>query len=191
MVTDPAGNATYEPRSPEEMEKLATLARSAIGYDEARGDKVEIVNMQFARPDDLGTGDNALLGPLGLDKSDMFRIAEMALLGTVGILVLLLVVRPLMARLLETPAPADAVEQQMLLAGQPQPMAALTGPTMSAETGDDMEDGSAIQQEDNMIDVKQVEGRVKASSVKRVGEIIERHPEEAVGILRHWMYQDA
>src|SRR3546814_1385338 len=53
MVTDPAGNATYEPRSPEEMEKLATLARSAIGYDEARGDKVEIVNMQFARPDDL------------------------------------------------------------------------------------------------------------------------------------------
>src|SRR3546814_3829251 len=63
MVTDPAGNATYEPRSPEEMEKLATLARSAIGYDEARGDKVEIVNMQFARPDDLGTGDNALLGP--------------------------------------------------------------------------------------------------------------------------------
>src|SRR3546814_2948015 len=91
----------------------------------------------------------------------MFRIAEMALLGTVGILVLLLVVRPLMARLLETPAPADAVEQQMLLAGQPQPMAALTGPTMSSETGDDMEDGSAIQQEDNMIDVKQVEGRVK------------------------------
>src|SRR3546814_8356351 len=70
-------------------------------------------------------------------------------------------------------------------------MAALTGPTMSSETGDDMEDGSAIQQEDNMIDVKQVEGRVKASSVKRVGEIIERHPEEAVGILRHWMYQDA
>src|SRR3546814_12279316 len=99
-------------------------------------------------------------------SSDVCSSDLMALLGTVGILVLLLVVRPLMARLLETPAPADAVEQQMLLAGQPQPMAALTGPTMSSETGDDMEDGSAIQQEDNMINVKQVEGRVKASSVK-------------------------
>src|SRR3546814_18460138 len=65
MVTDPAGNATYEPRSPEEMEKLATLARSAIGYDEARGDKVAIVNMQFARPDDPGPADNALPGPPG------------------------------------------------------------------------------------------------------------------------------
>src|SRR3546814_3947698 len=79
-------------------------------------------------------------------SSDVCSSDLMALLGTVGILVLLLVVRPLMARLLETPAPADAVEQQMLLAGQPQPMAALTGPTMSSETGDDMEDGSAIQQ---------------------------------------------
>src|SRR3546814_11815461 len=80
-------------------------------------------------------------------SSDVCSSDLMALLGTVGILALLLVVRPLMARLLETPAPADAVEQQMLLAGQPQPMAALTGPTMSSETGDAMEDGSAIQQE--------------------------------------------
>src|SRR3546814_12200371 len=92
-------------------------------------------------------------------SSDVCSSDLMALLGTVGILVLLLVVRPLMARLLETPAPADAVEQQMLLAGQPQPMAALTGPTMSSETGDDMEDGRANQQEDNMIDVKQEIGR--------------------------------
>src|SRR3546814_7929314 len=46
-----------------------------------------------------------------------------------------------------------------------------TGPTMSSETGDDMEDGSAIQQEDNMIDVKQVEGRVKARSEEHTSEL--------------------
>jgi flagellar M-ring protein FliF len=32
---------------------------------------------------------------------------------------------------------------------------------------------------------------VKASSLKKVGEIIEKHPEEAVSILRTWMYQES
>jgi len=111
----------------------------------------------------------------------------------VGILVLLLVVRPLMARLLDSAAaPAEAMgEQQMLIAGQPQAMAALAGPSATAIVGEVDEDGEPTMTEEGMIDVKQVEGRVKASSVKRVGEIIERHPDEAVGILRHWMYQDA
>lgn len=192
-VTDASGTTSYEARSPEEMEKLAALVRSAIGFDADRGDKVEIVNMQFARPDEIGTDGTDGLGPLGLEKSDIFRIAEMALLGIVGILVLLLVVRPLMARLLDSAAaPAEAMgEQQMLIAGQPQAMAALAGPSAAAIVGEVDEDGEPTMTEEGMIDVKQVEGRVKASSVKRVGEIIERHPDEAVGILRHWMYQDA
>ena len=42
---------------------------------------------------------------------------------------------------------------------------------------------------DEMIDLDRVEGRVKASSVKKVGEIVNKHPEEAVAILRNWMYQ--
>ncbi|MFN4089773.1 MAG: flagellar basal-body MS-ring/collar protein FliF [Alphaproteobacteria bacterium] len=191
------GVPTYRPRTAEELEQIAALVRSAIGYDEARGDKVEIVNMPFARPDGVGSDGDAGIGPLGLEKTDMFRIAEIALLGIVGILVLLLVVRPLMARLLESiPGPAaETVEQQMLLPGQTTPLPALAGP---AGTGLAVAVGGVAGQDDggdafeeSMIDVKQVDGRVKASSVNRIGEIIERHPDEAVSILRHWMYQDA
>jgi len=186
-VTDASGAETYEPRTPEEMEKLAALARSAIGFDESRGDRLEVVNMQFARPDEPA-GDAGFVGPLGMDKSDMFRMAEMAVLAIVGILVLLLVVRPLMTRLFETaPVAGGSVEEQLALTGQPQALAALPSPALDEHEGlEELE-----RPEENMIDVKQVEGRVKASSVKRVGEIIERHPDEAVGILRHWMYQDA
>jgi hypothetical protein len=43
---------------------------------------------------------------------------------------------------------------------------------------------------DAMIDISQVEGRVRASSLKKVGEIVEKHPEEAVSIIRNWMYQE-
>ena len=41
-----------------------------------------------------------------------------------------------------------------------------------------------------MLDVNQVEGRVQSSSLNKIGEIIEKHPEEAATILRSWMYQD-
>jgi flagellar M-ring protein FliF len=42
---------------------------------------------------------------------------------------------------------------------------------------------------EQMIDIGQVEGRVAASSIKKIGEIVEKHPEEAVAIVRSWMYQ--
>jgi flagellar M-ring protein FliF len=42
-----------------------------------------------------------------------------------------------------------------------------------------------------MIDLDRVEGRVKASSMKKIGEIVEKHPEEAVSIVRSWMYQES
>jgi len=43
---------------------------------------------------------------------------------------------------------------------------------------------------ESALDVDQVDGRVKASSLKKIGDIIEKHPEEAVSIIRSWIYQD-
>src|SRR5690606_30622195 len=123
-------------------------------------------------------GDVGFVGPLGMDKSDLFRMAEMAVLAVVGILVLLLVVRPLMTRLFDgaPTAAADPLEGQLALAGQSQALPALPGPALGEHDGLEEPERS----EESMIDVKQIEGRVKASSVKRVGEIIERHPDDAV-----------
>ena len=42
-----------------------------------------------------------------------------------------------------------------------------------------------------LIDVDRVEGQLKASSVKKVGEIVDRHPHEALAIIRSWLYQEA
>jgi flagellar M-ring protein FliF len=42
---------------------------------------------------------------------------------------------------------------------------------------------------DQMIDINQIEGRVRASSLRKISEIVEKHPEEAVNIMRGWMYQ--
>ena len=42
---------------------------------------------------------------------------------------------------------------------------------------------------DNAIDLNRVEGRVRESSVRKIGEIIQKHPEEAVTIIRNWLHQ--
>jgi flagellar M-ring protein FliF len=43
---------------------------------------------------------------------------------------------------------------------------------------------------DSMIDLAQVEGQVKASSMKKIGEIVDKHPEEAVAIIRNWLHEE-
>ena len=40
-----------------------------------------------------------------------------------------------------------------------------------------------------LIDVGRIERQVKASSLKKVGQLIDAHPEEALVIVRSWMYQ--
>ena len=43
--------AVYQPRSQEDLDRLASIVRSAIGFDTERNDQIEIVNMPFDRLD--------------------------------------------------------------------------------------------------------------------------------------------
>ena len=42
------GELVYQERGKEELDRIAALVRSAIGFDQKRGDQVEIVNLRFA-----------------------------------------------------------------------------------------------------------------------------------------------
>jgi flagellar M-ring protein FliF len=41
------------------------------------------------------------------------------------------------------------------------------------------------------IDIARIEGQVKASSVKRVAEFVDKHPDESVSIIRGWLHEQA
>src|SRR5581483_2770002 len=107
------GNQVYQPRSQQELDQIATLVKSAIGFDQQRGDVVQVVNMQFTAPEPAGAAPFQLLG---LDKDDLMRIAELLVLSLIAVLVLLLVVRPLLNRLLALPGVAQP--GSLALAGQ-------------------------------------------------------------------------
>ena len=171
------GEPTYQPRSEAEMELLATLVRGAIGFNADRGDTVEVINMEFA---DVVVEGIELGLFFGLDKNDLLRMAEVLVLSIVAILVILLVVRPLVSRAFES-IPSAAAAGERLLTDQ---AGALTAPGIPSEV--------TVGEErfEELIDIDRVEGRVKASSVKKVGGLVEKHPEEALSIVRSWMYQE-
>ncbi|MCP5372612.1 MAG: flagellar M-ring protein FliF [Hyphomicrobiales bacterium] len=176
------GQRAYQQRDAKEMELLATLVRGAIGFNAERGDSIEVINMQFA---DLDAGmEEPLEFFFGLSKNEMLRIAEILVLAIVVVLVVLMVVRPLISRAFEAaPAVAAVGPDGALLTDESDATPALTGPRPPGELGGDGD-------MDELIDIDRVEGRVRASSVKKVGEIVEKHPEEALAIIRSWLYQD-
>lgn len=172
------GAPSYLPRSAAEMEQIAILVRSAIGFDEARGDTVEVINMPFARPDDVM---GQLESPSFFNQFNLrgyVRIAETVGLIVVALLVLLLVVRPFVTKVIieSMRAQAQITEASHQIASEAGQQAALEQRGVNPEL-------------EEMIDVKKVEGSVRASSLKKIGEIVERHPEEAVAIVRSWMYE--
>ncbi|HEV7383486.1 MAG TPA: flagellar basal-body MS-ring/collar protein FliF, partial [Phenylobacterium sp.] len=98
-VTAPAGKTgkpgAYSPRSAAEMAQIKELVSAAVGYDQARGDQVSVVNVRFPTADD-GEGVSAANPLMGFDKNDIMRGAELGVLGIVAILMMLFIVRPLL-----------------------------------------------------------------------------------------------
>lgn len=185
-------NGKYEPRSGQDMKQIAALVKSAIGYDAARGDKVEVVNMPFARVD-TSIGTPAPKPFLGLDGPSWFKIIEAAILSITALLIGLFVLRPLIARMfapLQIGASAGGGTAR-IAQGSPQ-LGQLPAPAAQDEGAQAQEDGTpmlAPPKKENMIDVNRIEGQVRESSVKKVGEVVQAHPEEALAILRSWLHQ--
>jgi flagellar M-ring protein FliF len=191
-TTDAEGKKTYQPRPQEELDRLSALVGSAIGLDAARGDKLEVVNMQFAEIDTTQGDDETKI--MGFERSDLLDAAEVLTIAVMVILVVLLVLQPMVGRLMSSGGPdlgdldADA-EQNLLTSSLPQSPALMAPGSMGGEDG--QEYLAQAEGSDSMISVEKVEGRVKASSIKKVEDIITAYPEETVSVLRNWMTQES
>jgi flagellar M-ring protein FliF len=195
------GKPGWQPRSAEDLERITNLVKSAIGFDDKRGDQVNVVSMRFVSDNILAADSGGLLG-LHLDKPDFMRLAQTALFGVIGLLALLLVLRPMVARLTAlTPGSfvlADGTGGGLISGGipsvsAPTGMAALPppGPLANALTGLTAGALAAAQLEDEaMISLNQIEGQMRASSLRKLTDIVGKHPDETLTIMRGWMAQE-
>ncbi|HUE64066.1 MAG TPA: flagellar basal-body MS-ring/collar protein FliF [Rhizomicrobium sp.] len=191
VVVDGSGDssAAYKPRTPEEMSKITALVKSAMGFDASRGDQVQVTNMQFARADDSASGTPASKPVLGLDGAYWFKIIEAAILCVTALLIGLFVAKPLINRMFAAQAASvnrgrSAIANVSPIAGSlPSPAGV---PAAAAEGGAPT---IALPPPAPSIDISRIDGQVSNSSIKKVGEVVTAHPEEALAIIRTWLHQ--
>ena len=188
LETQEDGSVVWRQRPQAEIDQIEALVRSAMGYVNqvgGRQDTVTVTQMEFARADPL-LGTSATSG-LSFSKSDIMRVAEIAVMFITALLVIFLVARPLVKG-----AGGSAMPAGLALAGGgaggggggriegAAPPMALPGANPAAHTDQAAPGG---------IDISKIDGQVKASSVKKVASIVESHPEESISILRTWLHE--
>src|SRR5246127_2045569 len=98
------GETVYQDRSKEELDRIAALVRSAIGFDQKRGDQVEVVNLKFAEAPAVPpvAEPSSLLGMFQFTKDDVMYVIELGVMMLLGLVVLFMVIRPLVKPTLVT-----------------------------------------------------------------------------------------
>ncbi|WP_426613691.1 flagellar basal-body MS-ring/collar protein FliF [Bradyrhizobium sp. McL0616] len=178
------GDLAYQDRTKEQLDRIATLVRSAIGFDQKRGDQVEVVNLRFAdAPSTAPIAEpSGFLGMLQFTKDDVMYFVELGVMMMLGLVVLFMVIRPLVKRILASDEVAAAISG--VLTG---PAGSDDGAAASGSGGQALLPSGAA----SAIDVATVQGQVHAQSVHRVGELAERNPNETVAIIRQWLTEPA
>jgi len=195
------GNETnYQPRSPEELERIGQLVRTAVGFDRQRGDQVEVVNLRFAEgpqaPTDL-TEQTLMQQLLSFSKEDIVRFAEMAVIALLILMVLMVVVRPLLKQVLapdrELRAIPSFMRNGMVVVdqgtGDPSTFSASGGAGGSAGGEPGQIDVDAPSE--RMLAIAQIKGQLKAQSVEKIGAMVAQNPADSVAVLRGWIHEKA
>ena len=156
---------TYVPRSEEEMQRIRELVSSAVGYDEVRGDTVEVSNMSFGMQDLFG--DEGLMRTM-LEYAQ--RLGKPFLNGLLIFLFLILVVRPVVMALIK---PRVAEEEIDEVAGLP-------------------EAGERLAIDDSDLDEEALDTARRLENAKAQAlQLSEKNMDQAVQVLKSWLKQEA
>lgn len=180
-------SARYEPRTSAELARLDTLVKSAVGFDSARGDRVTVVGVPFARPEVIP--EVAPPAPTIIEKIQV----NQPLILNVGALVMAFVIGFMALRSMRAPAGVPALAaagaaSAALAAGSyqqgalPQPdrfdYAALpSGPQQ------EVHDASRVIQMTPELAALQANQETK----HRVTNTVDQQPEVAAKLIRAWM----
>lgn len=207
--TRPDGTEGYIERSEEEMRRLTQLVSTVIGFDESRGDQVQVDSLRFQDFDaELG-------GPVGRTLSGVLADNAMSILRAIFGLAMLAIILMLGARPLrmvldaalpapmDTPALAGAGAGGGEIAGGEAGRAMLPGPQAGQKAiGNDARHmelpvgrstGSALVLADHedapheMVQLAAVDGQLRRSQIHSVAELVQNHADDALRVLGHWL----
>lgn len=210
------GVAQTVPRADAEVEALTNLVRSAVGYDETRGDVVTIQSMAF---DAAAVTELTEAGFVDRFNVDIGRIVQTALLSLVALAIVFGLLRPMLSASRTAPAGSIDLPPPEPSPGLPAPMNAIApGFDPIAALGDGAfasgagpSDGTpAVSDETSMLprnigdafdsalpmmmagamSEEAAQNLSQMDPVERLRLLIQEREEETVQILRNWMNED-
>lgn len=104
VTVNDQGETVREARTPEEMERLTSLVREAVGYNVARGDTVNVISAAFASPEVVGTLPEQPIW----EQTWVLDISKVVGALLLGILLIFMVLRPMMRNLAAVREPQAA-----------------------------------------------------------------------------------
>lgn len=186
------GERVYQERTAQELEQLAELVRTAVGYSADRGDSVTVESLQFA--DYLASIEppaQPSLTELMTQNFDLILRGVFALL--LVLMALLLGVRPVLRSLLAKNAPAaTAVMGAPAMTGSGPAPQGVGGPVGAYAPQVPMTTAQGVQtaQETLLMNLKSVEGRVQASLITSLKSLVESDNDRALRVLQTWLSED-
>lgn len=153
---------SFIPRSDEEMQRFNSLVRSAVGFESARGDAVEVSTISFGEPEIEVAP--TLTGILFQWASRHF---SSILIFVLGIVFLMVVMRPIILALIRPSVTGEAVEGLEGLPEGEERLALMEGENEEVEAMDAL---------------RKIED-IKAHTM----QLTEQNMEQAINILRNWV----
>ncbi|QFT86632.1 Flagellar M-ring protein [Halomonas sp. THAF12] len=179
-LDEETGELAPAPLDEQEMAQIERLVRQAMGYSDARGDQIAVVNSAFAAED------SAAGEPAWWQRSDVqqlaFALGRYLLVGIALLLLYLLILRPFIRRYTEQPATAS-------LPASPGFQARVGGDEDEDEAADDDRDDQAASDESSAARRRKRRATTYEANLNDLREMAQEDPSMVAMIVRGWMNQ--
>ncbi len=165
LSSNDAGEVVRTPRSEEELARLTSLVKEAVGFDAARGDSVNVINASFvAEPEPKEEM------PSWWQQPWVFDLGKQLLGGLLALILVFALLRPLLRSLTQVPRPAER------------------------ETAGDKEgpmDEVELQQQVMQAEMqREMQVASHEENLKAAKEIARQDPKRVVQVVRSWLEEE-
>lgn len=182
------GKHIWKPRNQTELDQIGRLVKSAIGFDDKRGDQLDVVSMPFVSALDAAEATPA--ANTAKATGDLVTFVQMIAFGVVGFGIIILTARSIFAALNKQSVGLTIGRPAGEIADGGSPGIGL--PQASALGIGHSGGGSALNapDDDDIVTMSNIQGQLRASSIRKVTQLVDRHPDTTLGIIRGWIATD-
>ncbi|MGB0897951.1 MAG: flagellar basal-body MS-ring/collar protein FliF [Psychrobium sp.] len=179
MPAADGGESTQTPRTAEELANITRLLQGSIGFNQARGDVLEVVTTQFYKEEIAAAAELPMW-----EQPWFWKLAKLVIGGLVIIAIIIFLVRPMLNRLIYPDAEEESDEMnEDDLADFDDQFASDTVDMLAASDSDYTyaDDGSIkipnLHKDDDLL--------------RAVRALVANEPDLSIQVVKNWLYQDS